>query len=176
VDRHHAGGARARQRGEVVALWVKPGHGEPMQAATVVQLLPGAGIVGNANQGGRRQVTVIDEAAWKDACSAVGARIDPRRRRANVMVRGLDLAETSGSVLVLGRCRILVHGETRPCHQMTAVRPGLAEALSVAWRGGVYGEVLEGGALGVGDAVQLRPPEGPTAGEGATGPSSRPPG
>ena len=42
---------------------MKRGPMDPVQKALVVA---GKGIVGNANQGGKRQVTIIDEARWRD--------------------------------------------------------------------------------------------------------------
>ena len=53
--------------GEIAAIWIKRFHGGPMDRVKEAQLVAGRGIVGNANQGGRRQVAIIDEAAWSDA-------------------------------------------------------------------------------------------------------------
>jgi MOSC domain-containing protein YiiM len=46
-------------------------------------------------------------------------------------------------------------GETDPCGNMERAHPGLRAALTPNWRGGIYGEVLEGGTLSVGDAVSF---------------------
>ena len=80
--------------------------------------------------------------------------LDPVVRRANVMVSGIDLEASKGQVLRLGASSILIRGETRPCNIMEAACPGLREALQPHWRGGVYGEVVEGGQVRVGDAVE----------------------
>ena len=46
--------------GELKAIWVKRAHRGKMDAAHAVHLEAGRGIVGNANQGGKRQVTIIE--------------------------------------------------------------------------------------------------------------------
>jgi MOSC domain-containing protein YiiM len=56
-----------------------------------------------------------------------------------------------GCILRLGRCRVRVLGETRPCAKLEAAKPGLREYLRHDWRGGVFGEVLDEGVVSVGD-------------------------
>ena len=56
--------------------------------------MTGQGLVGNANQGGRRQVTIIDAAVWERVMEELGATVPPSARRANIMVRGLNLDST----------------------------------------------------------------------------------
>ncbi|HEU5163226.1 MAG TPA: sulfurase, partial [Thermoanaerobaculia bacterium] len=85
--------------GEVAAIWIKRARGGPMDPASVANLVAGAGIAGNANQGGRRQVTVISEEAWSEALAELGVAVSPGARRANVLVRGIDLRESRGKIL-----------------------------------------------------------------------------
>jgi MOSC domain-containing protein YiiM len=67
----------------------------------------------------------------------------------------VDLANTRGKVLRIGTCRIRIHGETRPCEQMEDAAPGLQAGLGIPWGGGVFGEVLDDGEIGVGDEVSV---------------------
>ncbi len=127
-----------------------------MDRVEEANLIAGRGIAGNANQDGKRQVTLIDEAAWGDAQNELGVEIDPSARRANVMLRGIDLRDSHGRLLRLGDCVIRLIGETRPCNQMDDAQPGLRAALGPAWRGGAYGEVIEGGTIRVGETVEER--------------------
>jgi len=124
---------------------------DPLEGA---ELLADAGLAGNANQGGRRQVTVISVEAWERATAALGREVDPAARRANLLVRGIELRDSRDRTLVVGACRILVGGETRPCNWMDEAAWGLQEALRPEWRGGVYGRVLEGGPIRLGDPVR----------------------
>jgi MOSC domain-containing protein YiiM len=144
-----AGPARLR------AVWVKRAKLGPRDPGDHATRVGGAGRVGNADQGRRRQVTVIAAEGWRDALSAVGpgVELDPSSRRANLLVSGVELAGSRGRVLRVGGCRLRVLGETRPCERMERALPGLKAALEPKWRGGVFGEVLDDGAIAVGDPV-----------------------
>jgi MOSC domain-containing protein YiiM len=126
-----------------------------MDERSTAMLVSGRGIVGNANQGGKRQVTIVDEARWSELMQEVGADADPRRRRANLLVRGLNLIDTRGRLLRVGSVTLRIVGETRPCEQMDEVWPGLQEAMCHRWGGGVYAEVVEGGEIAVGDVAEF---------------------
>ena len=141
-------------RGRLEAIWRKRAHRGPMDPLRSVRLLEGVGLEGNADTGGRRQVTVIASEAWDRALEEVGREVDPAARRANLMVSGLELAESRGRRLAVGAARLLVRGETTPCHRMDEAAEGLREALEPGWRGGVYAEVLRDARVEVGDAVR----------------------
>ncbi len=83
----------------------------------------------------------------------MGAETDPSSRRANLMVRGIDLYETRGRILAISGVRIRIHGETRPCERMVEALDGLRGAMRSSWRGGAFGEVLYDGKIAVGDPV-----------------------
>ena len=139
---------------EIAAIWIKRFKHGPMDPAESAVLVAGSGIAGNANRGGKRQVTIIDEAAWERAATEAGGGLDPSTRRANVMLRGLELQGSRGRMLRLGACVIRVYGETRPCNTMEEARAGLRDALSPEWRGGIYGEIVSGGTIRVGDTAE----------------------
>jgi MOSC domain-containing protein YiiM len=139
--------------GEIVSIWIKRAHGGPMDRSDEAQLIEGRGLAGSADQGGWRQVTVIDEAAWKDAEEELGTEVDPLARRANVMVRGVDLENSRGKRLRLGDCIINIRGENPPCRLMDSMQSGLQKALRPHWRAGVFGEIVQGGTIRIGDRV-----------------------
>jgi MOSC domain-containing protein YiiM len=141
--------------GNVVAIWIKRAHRGVMDSVKEAQAVAGRGLVGNADQGRRRQVTIIDEAAWNAAAAETGSAVDPSKRRANIMLRGIALAESRGKHLRIGSCLIHILGETRPCERMDEAQPGLRKALGTGWRAGVFGEIVEGGPIRVGDAAEL---------------------
>lgn len=105
---------------------------------------------------GRRQVTVISVASWQDACRVLGREIPWTTRRANLLVDGIVLQESTGVILEIGPVRLQVTGELDPCSRMDEQFEGLTEALRPEWRGGVSCTVLAGGPIAVGDAVTMR--------------------
>jgi MOSC domain-containing protein YiiM len=137
--------------GEIVAIWIKPAHRLPMKRVDAAELVAGRGIAGNANQGGWRQVTIIDEDAWRQATEELGMDVDPSARRANVMIRGLDLENSRGRKLILGGCIINIRGENPPCRLMKEMQ----KPLRPHWRAGVFGQILEGGTIRVGDRIDF---------------------
>jgi MOSC domain-containing protein YiiM len=136
------------------AIWIKRAHWGPMDPAGGATLRAGQGIVGNADQGGRRQVTLIEEREWTAVVAPFGAPVDPAARRANLLVSGLSLVNSQGRVLRIGDCRLRINGETRPCERMDEAQPGLCGVMSVPWGGGAYAEVLDDGGIEIGAIVE----------------------
>jgi MOSC domain-containing protein YiiM len=125
---------------------------DPVDRARVVS---GKGIVGNANQGGKRQVTILSDHHWKSVTSPLGETPDPRLRRCNLLVSDIDFENARGKVLRIGNVRVRIYGQTTPCEQMEEAVPGLKKAMSVPWGGGAFGEILDDGEIAVGDPVSL---------------------
>jgi MOSC domain-containing protein YiiM len=143
--------------GRLRAIWVKRVKRGPMDPALAGVLVAGRGLAGSANQGGRRQVTIIEAERWAEAIAelhtASGTVPPPSTRRANLMIAGLPLAGSRGRTLRIGPSRLRIWTECLPCHQMDEACPGLQAALRPDWRGGVCAEVLEGGTITLDDPV-----------------------
>ena len=135
-------------------IWIKRAHRGPMDAATTARLIAGRGIAGNADQGGKRQVTIIDLERWCELMDRLGGDLETSERRVNLVIDSLDLFDARGRTLRIGATRLLVHGETRPCERMEEALAGLQGAMRERWGGGVYAEVIEGGDIAVGDEVE----------------------
>lgn len=125
-----------------------------MDAAQRATLVAKRGIVGNADQGGRRQVTIIDLERWHELLERVGATLETSARRANLVIDSLDLFDARGKTLRVGPTRLHVLGETRPCERMEEAFPGLQAAMRERWGGGAFAEVIEGGDISVGDKAE----------------------
>ncbi|HSL70775.1 MAG TPA: MOSC domain-containing protein [Longimicrobiales bacterium] len=139
----------------LVSIWIKPQHKRPMKAVQSALLVANRGLLGSANQNGRRQVTVISQERWHAVQQELGVEVDPSLRRANLMVTGIDLRNTRGCLLRVGPAVIDVWGETRPCELMDEGHPGLQAALRADWGGGIFGVIVEGGEVRIGDPVEL---------------------
>ncbi len=125
-------------------------------ACTVVAA---GGIVGENRGFTKRGVTLVSKEAWSDVCRELGVNLPWYARRANLLIEGLDLGAALGQTLAVGSVRLLIHGETRPCGLMDKQHLGLKAALVPDFRGGVYGQVLNDGAIRVGDEVRIAPSE-----------------
>ena len=139
--------------GRVEALWIKRMKRGPMDPVGEVTLVTGKGLLGNADQGGRRQVTIMAREMWERVMKDVHGRLPASARRANILINGLDLARSRKRILLLGSCRVRVLGETKPCERMEEAHPGLQKAMAHDWAGGVFGEVLDDGVIRLGDVV-----------------------
>ncbi len=140
--------------GELRAIWIKRMKRGPMDPRAEAELVAGRGLVGNADQGRRRQVTLIEEEVWRELMDGLGGSAPPLSRRANLMLRGIRLAQTRGRTLRIGGCRVRILGETKPCERMDEVLPGLKRAMYPHWGGGAFAEVLDSGPIRVGDRVE----------------------
>jgi MOSC domain-containing protein YiiM len=140
--------------GRLEAIWIKRAHRGPMDPVAGARLVAGRGLVGNADQGRRRQVTIIEREVWDRLMRELDGAVPPTARRANLMISGLSLAGQRNRVLRVGECRIRVRGETRPCERMDEVLPGLGEAMKAGWGGGSFGEVLDDGEVALGAEVR----------------------
>jgi MOSC domain-containing protein YiiM len=134
-------------------IWIKRAHGGNMDSVVRATLVAGRGIAGNADQGGRRQVTLMDLERWNQLIDRFGADLETSARRANLVIDSLDLFDSRGKTLRIGAARLRVLGETRPCERMEEALPGLQTAMRERWGGGAFAEVIEGGDIAVGDAV-----------------------
>ena len=140
--------------GTLKAIWIKRAKRGPMDPVDCTELEVDRGLKNNANQGGRRQVTIIEEEVWEWLMEQHDSDLPPETRRANLMIAGLSLKDSRKRTLRIGSCRIQIYGETKPCERMDEALKGLKDTMYPEWRGGAYGTVLGGGEVCVGDEVE----------------------
>ena len=140
---------------QLLDIAVHPVPGAPMQRLTKVAIMAN-GVTGDVPRKNRnRQVTVVSQEAWRSACADLGVEVPWIYRRANLLINGIELLETTGKRLRIGAVLLEITGETTPCGTMDEQHFGLQAALKSDWRAGVTCHVLEPGEVKVGDAVQL---------------------
>ena len=144
-------------QGKLESIWIKRYRRGNMDATNQATLIAQRGIDGNTDQGGRRQVTIIEQEIWQALMTQLGAALPPSARRANLMLSGIRLAQSRHRILRIGECRIRILGETKPCERMEEACPGLQAAMYDHWAGGAFGEILDAGEITVGDAVVWLP-------------------
>ncbi|MGH9788328.1 MAG: MOSC domain-containing protein [Candidatus Acidiferrales bacterium] len=137
-------------KGQVAALFISPLKGAPMQTQQHALARAGHGLDGcaHARPGGSRQVLLIDSETLQEFGVAPGAL------KENITTAGLDVPGLApGTRLRLGEAVLEITKLCTPCAFVDKVQPGLREKLQV--RRGMLARVLEGGAIQVGDAIEV---------------------
>ncbi|MDG4720513.1 MULTISPECIES: MOSC domain-containing protein [Thalassospira] len=146
------------QNAELIGIARKSKSRAPMETLEQVTVTTELGVDGDfRGKLRRRQVTILAEEGWQAAINDI-ARPDLSwtTRRANLLVRGIDLPREKGSKITIGTVTFEVTGETDPCTRMDEAAPGLKDAMTPDWRGGITCRVIESGQLSVGDQVCLK--------------------
>jgi MOSC domain-containing protein YiiM len=100
-----------------------------------------------------RGLTLLASTQWQHVVDELGAPLPWHTRRANVLLDADTLAPLIGRTIAVGPVRVRVLAETNPCTQMDLTHRGLRQALEPHCRGGVYGRILAGGTIEVGQEV-----------------------
>ena len=140
----------------LIAIARKPASRAPMAELESARVTTSAGVDGDIRgKPGDRQVTILCRDAWRTACAELDVELPWTYRRANLLVDGIPLFESTGTFLRIGNALFEITGETEPCGLMESQHTGLLAALQPDWRGGVCCRVLAGGTISVGDNVAV---------------------
>ncbi|HAK63005.1 MAG: MOSC domain-containing protein [Pseudomonadota bacterium] len=142
--------------GEVTGIALRARPRAPMQQLDQTEITLAAGLTGDfrgAVPG--RQVTVLSEEGWLAACAELGEELPWVTRRANLLLRGVELKGRIGGRLRVGDALLIITDECEPCSVMERARGGLRRALLSGWRGGATCRVARGGLVRLGDAAEL---------------------
>ncbi len=142
--------------GEVIGLARHQARRAPIEEMVSARITMESGVEGDCHgQPGPSQIAVVGEEGWHAAITDLGADLPWTLRRANLLIRGIDLFNTTGMRLHLGDVILEITGENEPCWVMDKQHRGLRKALTPEWRAGVACRVIHGGTIKVSDRVSL---------------------
>ena len=154
-------------QGEVVAVYVAPAEGAPVEAVREVRAVPGRGLEGDryfamaGSEGKRRlgpgnEVTLIELEAIEAVNHEKGFEIGLGDSRRNVVTRGVPLNHLVDRTFRLGDA--LLRG-IRLCEPCGLFEKNTREGVKAAFthRGGLRAQIVREGVLRVGDVVVPEP-------------------
>ncbi|MBC7104956.1 MAG: MOSC domain-containing protein [Firmicutes bacterium] len=141
-------------KGRVVAVCVSERKGERKKNVGAGRLVAGHGLEGDAHAGGwHRQVSLLAEESI-EKMRARGLQVGPGDFAENITTRGLDLARLPvGSLLRVGTALGEVTQIGKECHTRCAIYRQAGDC--VMPREGIFLRVVVGGAVRVGDPVEV---------------------
>ncbi len=146
--------------GYLIDIAIKREKRAPMEILDSAEITIESGIVGDYRgpKNKNRQITLLSEQQWSEACRELGLKVLPWiARRANLFVRGISFgSEHLGQIIEIGEVILEITGETTPCARMDEAQTGLKTTLAQKWRGGVTCKVIRGGKIKVNDLFILK--------------------
>ena len=151
-------------RGQVVAIYTAPDKGAPMESRDGVDATAGVGLDGDryaAGEGkytgsdddGKRAVTLIEREAVAAAGREYDIEIGEHEARRNIVTEGVPLNHLVGRTFRVGGVVLRGFKLAEPCTYLEGLtRPGVRRAL--VHRAGLRAEILDGGTISVGDAIE----------------------
>jgi MOSC domain-containing protein YiiM len=151
-------------RGRVVGLYTAPLQGAPMEGHDEVQATAGIGLEGDrygAGDGkysrsadnGKRAITLIEREAVVAARREYDIELEEHEARRNVVTEGVPLNHLVGRTFRVGDVVLRGFKLAEPCAYLEGLtRDGIRRAR--VHRAGLRAEILEGGTLHVGDAIE----------------------
>jgi len=151
-------------RGQVVAIYTAPEKGAPMESRDGVRAIAGAGLDGDrysagdgkytrADDNGTRAITLIEREAVAAAGREYEIELGEHEARRNLVTEGVPLNHLVGRTFRVGGVVLRGFKLAEPCtHLEGLTRSGVRRAL--VHRAGLRAEILEGGTISVGDAVE----------------------
>jgi MOSC domain-containing protein YiiM len=157
------GPAAVTWRGTVAGIYIATDGAGPIESLREVEAVAGQGLWGDryfaakgtysATPGTGRQLTLIEQEALDAAARDYGISLEPGQSRRNIVTVGVALNHLVGKEFMVGPVRVRGMRLNEPCgHLASLTRRGVIKALT--HRGGLRADILEGGVIRVGDAIQ----------------------
>jgi MOSC domain-containing protein YiiM len=148
--------------GKVEAIYIAAESGAPTHAVERVNAIAGRGLEGDrkfdhrARSGGEpgKDITLIEAEAIESLATDHGIELGLGEPRRQVVTRGIGLNDLVGKRFRVGDLECLGVELCHPCsHMQSLTKPGVMKGL--VNRGGLNADIVTGGELMVGDAVEV---------------------
>ena len=154
--------------GDVLALYIGPVRGEPMQPVDEVVAIEGSGLEGDrystaegtfgrSGDPSARGVTLIESEAIAAAEAEGGFELGLGEPRRNVVTRGVALNHLVGREFAVGEVRLEGIKLSEPCKHLEDLT-GKKLRRPLIHRGGLRARIVRGGVIRVGDSVEVPAP------------------
>jgi len=149
--------------GEVVAIFIARGGGQPVERVEEIEALENRGLAGDRFVEGTSywsgvdecQVTLIALEALEEITTKTEVSVMEGQHRRNIVTRGVDLLKLRGSRFRVGDALLEFDRPRPPCRYIQSVsEPGMTKALGRN-RGGICARVIEGGVIRPGDSIEV---------------------
>ena len=147
--------------GKIVWIGLRPRRNDALLAVETAVIDADAGLIGDhyASRAGARQVTLIQGESLRSIASHLGrdevAAPDLRR---NIVTEGINLMALKDRQFRIGEAVLQTTGECHPCSRMEEVL-GVGGYNAVRGFGGITARVVRGGAIRLGDTIEVLPVE-----------------
>ena len=152
--------------GRLVAIYVAPAAGAPMEARDRIETIAGAGLrddryataTGTYSNTGRgaRDVTLIEREAVDAVRAEDGIDLLEDQTRRNLVTEGVALNHLVGREFRVGTVRVRGLRLAEPCVYLEQLTGLVGVRAAFVHRGGLRAEILDDGELRVGDAITDR--------------------
>lgn len=150
--------------GSVVGIFVAPRGEATVEPRDEVMAVAGRGLEGDRyfegtgtysqTPGTGRHVTLIESEALDAAAKEYGVDLPPGASRRNIVTEGIALNHLVGKEFIVGGVRLRGMRLCEPCAHLSKLT-GKPVVKALIHRAGLRADILEGGPIHVGDAVQF---------------------
>jgi MOSC domain-containing protein YiiM len=145
--------------GKLLAIYIAPIKAGPMQSVPAIEAVAGQGLAGDRYAASRKrlnpeqEVTLIESEAIKAAVADSGLEFGAHLARRNLVTVGVPLNHLVGRQFKVGSVTLRGIMLCEPCgHLEKLTVKGIRKAL--VHRGGLRAQIVEGGTINAGDAIE----------------------
>ena len=145
--------------GQLLAIFLAPSRGIDLRPVDEAQAIAGRGLIGDRYllpEGKTRpdqEVTLIEHEALAALAADYQLTLEPRQSRRNLLTRGVPLNHLVGQTFRVGPVVLRGVRLCEPCGHLEKLT-GQRVMKGLCHRGGLRAQIVVGGTLRVGDAIQ----------------------